>query len=107
MDLHIDNYLLFNWGMMPDNKYDVNNRGPLSTDMIGMNYEYPDGNYATRERIWQEHVDYTKGLLYFLTHDERVLPNFATRFPDSDGRKMNLLTMITFRPNYMCAKPDA
>ena len=96
MDLHIDNYLLFNWGMMPDNKYDVNNRGPLSTDMIGMNYEYPDGNYATRERIWQEHVDYTKGLLYF-----------ATRFPDSDGRKMNLLTMITFRPNYMCAKPDA
>ena len=38
MDLHIDNYLLFNWGMMPDNKYDVNNRGPLSTDMIGMNY---------------------------------------------------------------------
>lgn len=72
MDLHIDNYLLFNWGMMPDNKYDVNNRGPLSTDMIGMNYEYPDGDYATRERIWQEHVDYTKGLLYFLTHDERV-----------------------------------
>jgi hypothetical protein len=72
MDLHIDNYLLFNWGMMPDNKYDVNNRGPLSTDMIGMNYEYPDGDYVTRERIWQEHVDYTKGLLYFLTHDERV-----------------------------------
>ena len=72
MDLHIDNYLLFNWGYDADNKYDVNNRGPLSTDMIGMNYEYPDGNYATRERIWQEHVDYTKGLLYFLTHDERV-----------------------------------
>lgn len=72
MDLHIDNYLLFNWGIMPDNKYDVNNRGPLSTDMIGMNYEYPDGDYATRERIWQEHVDYTKGLLYFLTHDDRV-----------------------------------
>lgn len=72
MNLHIDNYLLFNWGIMPDNKYDVNNRGPLSTDMIGMNYEYPEGDYATRERIWQEHVDYTKGLLYFLTHDERV-----------------------------------
>lgn len=72
MDLHIDNYLLFNWGIMPDNKYDVNNRGPLSTDMIGMNYEYPDGDYTTRERIWQEHVDYTKGLLYFLTHDDRV-----------------------------------
>lgn len=72
MDLHIDNYLLFNWGIMPDHKYDVNNRGPLSTDMIGMNYDYPEGDYATRERIWQEHVEYTKGLLYFLTHDDRV-----------------------------------
>lgn len=72
MTPNIDNYLLFNWGIMPDNKYDVNNRGPLSTDMIGMNYEYPEGDYATRERIWNEHVEYTKGLLYFLTHDERV-----------------------------------
>ena len=72
MDLHIDNYLLFNWGIMPDHKYDVNNRGPLSTDMIGMNYDYPEGDYATRERIWQAHVEYTKGLLYFLTHDDRV-----------------------------------
>lgn len=72
MDLHIDNYLLFNWGKMPENKYDVNNRGPLSTDMIGMNYDYPEGDYATRQRIWQEHVEYTKGLLYFLTHDKKV-----------------------------------
>lgn len=72
MDSNINNYLLINWGVMPENKYDVNNRGPLSTDMIGMNYEYPEGDYETRARIWQEHVDYTKGLLYFLTHDERV-----------------------------------
>ena len=57
---------------MPEDKYDVNNRGPLSTDMIGMNYDYPDGDYETRTRIWQEHVDYTKGLLYFLSHDEAV-----------------------------------
>lgn len=72
MPLHIDQYLLFNWGIMPDNKYDVNNRGPLSTDMIGMNYDYPEADYETREKIWKEHVDYTKGLLYFLTHDERI-----------------------------------
>lgn len=72
MDLHIDNYLLINWGTMPENKYDVNNRGPLSTDMIGMNYEYPEGDYTVREKIWKEHVDYTKGLLYFLTHDPKI-----------------------------------
>lgn len=68
----IDKFLLINWNIMPENKYDVNNRGPLSTDMIGMNYEYPEGDYATRARIWQDHVEYTKGLFYFLTHDKEV-----------------------------------
>lgn len=72
MEPDINKFLLINWGEMPENKYDVNNRGPLSTDFIGMNYEYPDGDYQTRARIWQEHVDYTKGLLYFLSNDERV-----------------------------------
>ena len=72
MEPDINKYLLINWGEMPEDKYDVNNRGPLSTDMIGMNYEYPDGDYETRAKIWQEHIDYTKGYLYFLTHDERV-----------------------------------
>lgn len=69
---NIKDYLLIKPVTVEDNKYDVNNCGPLSTDMIGMNYEYPDGDYETRERIWNEHVEYTKGLLYFLTHDERV-----------------------------------
>lgn len=58
--------------LMPNNKTDINNQGPFSTDMIGMNYEYPDGEYATRERIFQNHVDYTKGLLYFIGHDTRM-----------------------------------
>ena len=67
----INQYLLFDTSM-PDAKYDVNNKGPLSTDMIGMNYDYPDGDYDTRERIRLEHVEYTKGLMYFLSHDERI-----------------------------------
>lgn len=57
---------------MPNGKTDFNNFGGFSTDMIGANYEYPDGDYNTRKRIWKEHEDYTKGLLYFLGHDERV-----------------------------------
>lgn len=69
---NIKDYLLIKKITEVDDKYDTNNCGPLSTDMIGMNYEYPDGDYATRERIWKEHEEYTKGLLYFLTHDERV-----------------------------------
>ncbi|MGE9314210.1 FAD-dependent oxidoreductase [Niabella sp. CJ426] len=57
---------------MPNGKTDINNQGPFSTDMIGMNYDYPNGDYATRERIFKEHVDYTKGLLYFIGHDARM-----------------------------------
>ena len=57
---------------MPNHKTDVNNNGPFSTDMIGMNYDYPDGNYATRKNIIKAHENYTKGLLYFIGHDERM-----------------------------------
>ncbi len=57
---------------MPNGKTDFNNFGGFSTDMIGANHDYPEANYATREKIWKEHESYTKGLLYFLSHDERV-----------------------------------
>ncbi len=33
---------------MPNHKTDTNNNGGFSTDNIGMNYDYPDGDYATR-----------------------------------------------------------
>jgi hypothetical protein len=62
----------FIWTKMPGNKTDINNRGGFSTDMIGMNYNYPDGSYEERNEIIRQHEVYTKGLLYFLGHDERV-----------------------------------
>jgi hypothetical protein len=62
----------FIWSLMPNGKTDINNRNGFSTDMIGMNWEYPEADYATRAKIWQEHVDYTKGLLYFVGNDPRV-----------------------------------
>lgn len=64
----------FIWSLMPNGKTDINNRNGFSTDMIGMNWDYPEGSYTVRAKIWQEHTDYTKGLLYFLGHDERVAP---------------------------------
>ena len=56
---------------MPNNKTDINSTGAVSTDMIGANYDYPDGSYDVRKRIIKEHEDYTKGLLYFYGHDPR------------------------------------
>ncbi|HEY8919414.1 MAG TPA: FAD-dependent oxidoreductase [Chitinophaga sp.] len=60
---------------MPNNKTDINNNGPFSTDMIGMNYDYAQADYMTRRQIFKMHEDYTKGWLYFLGHDPRVQAN--------------------------------
>jgi hypothetical protein len=57
---------------IPNNKTDTNNHGPFSTDNIGMNYDYPDGDYTTRERIIREHEIYQQGLMYFMANDPRV-----------------------------------
>ena len=62
----------FIWTRMPNNKTDVNNRGGFSTDMIGMNHDYPEADYGERREIIQAHETYTKGLLYFYKTDPRV-----------------------------------
>jgi len=58
--------------MMPNRKTDSNNNHAVSTDYIGMNYEYPDGDYATRERVVGEHESYQKGLMWTLANSPRV-----------------------------------
>ncbi len=57
---------------IPNNKADWNNTGPFSTDYIGKDWEYPEGSYQRRAEIWQDHIDYVAGYLYFLAHDPRV-----------------------------------
>lgn len=57
---------------IPNRKTDTNNHGPFSTDFIGMNYDYPEASYERRKEIIQAHTDYQKGLMYFLSNDERV-----------------------------------
>ncbi len=57
---------------IPNRKTDTNNHGAFSTDNIGMNYDYPDGDYETRQRIIDEHRDYEQGFFWFLAHDPRV-----------------------------------
>ena len=61
--------------MAPDKKKtDINNNGPVSTDFIGMSWDYPDADYATRGKIWHETRDYDQGLIYFLATDPRSPP---------------------------------
>jgi hypothetical protein len=58
--------------IMPNRKSDSNNKGGISFDYLGGNYEYPDGDYATRERIIRDHVNWQQGLIWFVANDPRV-----------------------------------
>lgn len=66
------NYNFLKMDRIPNRKLDINNEGPFSTDMIGMNHNYPEADYGTRLRIIKAHEHYNKSLLYFLGNDSRV-----------------------------------
>ncbi|MCA9731508.1 FAD-dependent oxidoreductase [candidate division KSB1 bacterium] len=74
---------------------DCNNAGSFSSDYVGGNYRWPDGTYQSgsfkhlpparrglqiplrelyevRERIFQDHVNYQQGLMFFLANDPHV-----------------------------------
>lgn len=60
------------WDPLPNAKTDTNNHGAVSTDFIGMNWEYSEGDYATRARIVREHEIFTRGYLWALQNSPRV-----------------------------------
>ena len=66
------NWQLMHFAWMPNHKTDINNCGGFSTDMIGVNYAYPEASEKERKKIIRHHEDYTKGLLYFIGNDPRV-----------------------------------
>ncbi|MDR3709899.1 MAG: FAD-dependent oxidoreductase [Capsulimonadaceae bacterium] len=60
---------------LPNCKVDLNtNAGTVSADLVGASYAWPDGDYALRDRLWQQHASYTKGLLWFAANDPRMTP---------------------------------
>ncbi len=63
---------------LENGKTDVNNQGAVSTDYVGASWDYPEGDYATRQKIWDDHLAYTEGLLYFLANDPGVPPTLRT-----------------------------
>lgn len=58
--------------LIPNHKADFNNNGPVSTDYIGHSWKYPDGSYAERKALWNEHLEYTESFFYFISHDSSV-----------------------------------
>ncbi len=61
---------------LPNQKAEINSGGPISTNLYdGSNWPYPDADYSKRDSIWNDHLSYTKGLLYFISHDPSVPEN--------------------------------
>ena len=81
---------------------DSNNAGSFSSDYVGGSHRWPDGTYAPenfsklppprrglpvplielyqlREHIFQEHVTYQQGFMYFLANDEQVPKKLQAR----------------------------
>lgn len=61
-------------------KVDKNNHGAVSTDYIGANYAWPTASHAEREEIFQAHVSYIKGLLWFWKTDPVANADFQEPF---------------------------
>ncbi len=57
---------------IPNGKSDVNSTGPVSTDLLGASWEYPEAGYDRRQQIWDEHLTWAQGLIYFLQNDSSV-----------------------------------
>jgi hypothetical protein len=57
---------------IPKHKADVNSTGPVSTDLLGASWQYPEASPGRRRQIWDEHLRWAQGLLYFLQNDPSV-----------------------------------
>lgn len=63
---------------LPGGKYDINDvsRNVVRLSLPGKNLGWPDGDQATRQAIFQEHLRDQVGLLYFLQNDSAVPQRF-------------------------------
>ena len=75
-----DQRIPWNLVLLPNRKADANNNFAFSTDHIGANYAYPEGDYQTRERIWADHIAYQQGLLWTLANQPRVPAKIRKHF---------------------------
>lgn len=65
---------------MPNRKTDTNNNHAVSTDFIGANYDWAEGDYATRDRIFKAHLSYQQGLMWTLANHPRVPEKVGDEF---------------------------
>jgi hypothetical protein len=57
---------------LPNGKVDANSSGAVSLNLPGASREYPEASYARRKEIWDEHLTWAQGLLYYVQNDPEV-----------------------------------
>ena len=64
---------MYSWTYLKG-KFETNNKqkSVISLGHFGGNVEYPDGNYKIRQAVYNDHKNWTLGLLYFLAKDPSV-----------------------------------
>lgn len=74
------NNIPFIMSRMPNGKTDSNNRTGFSSDFIGRNWAWPEASYEERERIFREHLEYQRGLMWTLANHPRIPENVRAYF---------------------------
>ena len=66
---------------LPNDKFDINDisHGVVRLSMPGVNLGWPEGDQETRQAIFDEHVRYNTGMLYFLQNDADVPPEWQEK----------------------------
>lgn len=87
--------LVYSRGPLKLNEGDCNAAGPVSLDFVGGSIRWVDSSYEERERIFQDHVNYQQGYLYFLANDPSIPAELRQRvskfglpkkeFPETGG----------------------
>jgi hypothetical protein len=67
-----------NFDLVPNRKTDSNDGSHFGSDLAGASKNWPEGNYAEREKIGKRVREYTLGLLWFIGNDPRVPESVRT-----------------------------
>ena len=91
---------------MPNRKTDTNNNCAVSTDYIGMNYDYPDADYAdAREDLRRSTSRYQQGLMWTLANHPRVPQKVRDEMASGAWRRTSSPTTATGRTRSTSARP--
>lgn len=94
-------------GWRNSGEYNYQRQSLVTMAPLGLSRYYQDGDWPTRARVWQQHIDYLRGLHHFLSTDPRVPEAFRrqtaalgldkTMHPDTQGWPNQLYVRVARR----------